>query len=288
MIDSLRRHWPEYAMEAALLGLFMISAAGFATLLEYPESPVRRMLDSAPLRRVLMGCAMGLTALALIGSPWGQRSGAHMNPATTLTFFRLGKVAGADALFYVIAQFAGGVAGLALAAAALGAPLGSAEVAWVATRPGSAGVSVAFAAEAGITFLLMLAVLTVSNRARLARFTPAVVATLVALFISVEAPLSGMSMNPARSFAPALVASLWSALWVYFAAPPIGMLLAAEIYTRLGRAHRVYCAKLHHHNSKRCIFRCEYPALAAEIARNLRPAPASNGGGSKQEISKGA
>ena len=59
-----------------------------------------------------MGAIMGLTAIGLIYSPWGQQSGAHLNPAVTLTFWRLGKVATWDALFYVLAQFAGGALGV--------------------------------------------------------------------------------------------------------------------------------------------------------------------------------
>jgi len=80
LLDTLRRHWPEYLMEAAALGCFMISASVFASLLEYPGSPVRQALGDPVLRRVLMGLAMGLTAVAIIYSPWGKQSGAHMNP----------------------------------------------------------------------------------------------------------------------------------------------------------------------------------------------------------------
>ncbi len=65
-------------------------------------------------------------------------------------------------------------------------------------------------------------------------------------------------MNPERTFASALPAQLWTALWIYFAAPPLGMLLAAEGYLRLQAAPRVFCAKLNHHNDKRCIFHCGY------------------------------
>ncbi|MFQ5694915.1 MAG: aquaporin [Terriglobia bacterium] len=81
---------------------------------------------------------------------------------------------------------------------------------------------------------------------------------LVAAYIAVEAPRSGMSMNPARTFASALPARLWTALWVHFTAPPLGMLLAAEGCLRLRGAQAVPCAKLHHENSERCIFRCGY------------------------------
>ena len=83
---------------------------------------------------------------------------------------------------------------------------------------------------------------------------------LVATYIAIEAPLSGMSMNPARSFASALPAHLWTDFWVYLTAPFLGMLLAAECYVRFPGARRVLCAKLHHDNDTRCIFCCSYMA----------------------------
>jgi aquaporin Z len=83
----------EYLCEALGLGLFMVSACLATALFELPESPARRAFPSATARRALIGAAMGLTAIALIYSPWGKRSGAHMNPAVTVTFWRLGRVA---------------------------------------------------------------------------------------------------------------------------------------------------------------------------------------------------
>jgi len=109
-----------------------------------------------------------------------------------------------------------------------------------------------------ISFILMSMVLRVSNTPRLARFTGLFAGALVATYISLEAPYSGMSMNPARTFASAVPAQIWTALWIYFTAPPLGMLLAAELYLRQHGVHQVFCAKLHHHNDKRCIFRCGY------------------------------
>jgi aquaporin Z len=101
-------------------------------------------------------------------------------------------------------------------------------------------------------------VLIVSNRPSTNRYTGLFAGALVATYISVEAPLSGMSMNPARSFASAFPPQVWADLWLYFAAPPLGMLLAAEAYLRGGR-RPVFCCKLHHDNDKRCIFHCSYP-----------------------------
>ena len=265
MINSLRQHWPEYLIEAAGLGVFMVSACLFATLLEYPASPVHQALMSVPtLRRVIMGMAMGLTAIAIIYSPWGKQSGAHINPAVTMTFFRLGKIEPWDALFYVIAQFLGGLCGVWLVAAAIRNLVAHPSVNYVATLPGPAGMAVAFLTELLISFGLMLTVLITSNTRNLNRCTGVFAGLLVATYISVLAPLSGMSMNPARSFASALPAHMWMGLWIYFTAPILGMLSAAELYVRWKGLQHVFCAKLHHHNDKRCIFRCRYGVLLEE------------------------
>jgi aquaporin Z len=238
--------WREYLIEATGLGLFMVSAAAMTTVLEHPASPVRSALPDPFLRRALMGVAMGLTAAALIYSPWGRRSGAHFNPAVTLTFWRLGKMSARDAWCYAAAQFAGGALGIAAAAGALRPWIADAAVNYVATLPGPAGDGPAFAGELAISFVLMLTVLVVSNQARFTRFTGVCAALLVACFITFEAPLSGMSMNPARTFGPSLVGGLTRGLWLYFAAPPLGMLAAAELYTRVSGRAAVHCARLHH------------------------------------------
>ena len=245
-------------MEAAGLSLFMISAGVFATFFEYPGSPARQAIANPWLRRSLMGLAMGLTAVAIIYSPWGKQSGAHINPAITLTFFRLGKIKPWDAYFYVVAQFAGALAGILLVALVLKSAIGHPSVRYVATVPGAHGRGVAFLAELVIAFFLMSVVLLATNSARMARFTGLFAGVLVATYILVEAPLSGMSMNPARTLASAVPARLWTALWIYFTAPPLGMLLAAEVYLRWKGRPKVMCAKLHHQNNKRCIFNCGY------------------------------
>jgi aquaporin Z len=254
----MRAHWPEYLMEAAGLGLFMLSAALVTAGLEYPLSPLHALLPDPILRRVVIGLAMGLTAIGLIYSPWGQQSGAHLNPAVTATFYRLGKLTGLDALGYVAAQFIGGLAGVQLAAIALGMVIRDPAVNYVVTVPDPEGVGAAFVAEVLLSFGLMLVVLIMSNHTRLRTWTGLAAGVLVAVYIGVEAPLSGMSINPARSFASALPAQLWTAFWIYLTAPPLGMLLAAECYIRGFGAHSVACAKLHHQNGARCIFHCRY------------------------------
>jgi aquaporin Z len=257
--DSLRLHWPEYLMEAGEAGVYLFSACAVATLLWHPASPIARHLPGDAVRRMLMGLAMGATIMAIVLSPWGKQSGAHFNPAVTFTFYRLRKVALWDTVFYCGAQLSGAVGGVALASVVLhGAPAHQA-VRYAATLPGIYGDTIAFVAELAISFILMGAILFASNHEVLARYTHHFAAILAALYIAFESPLSGMSTNPARTFGPALYVRYWHTLWIYFIAPPLGMLAAAEVVLAARERQDLYCAKLHHHNDKRCIFHHSRP-----------------------------
>lgn len=256
MLEAFKEHWPEYLIEAWCLGTFMVSACTFGVAFFHPASPIASIGHF--LRNALMGIAMGLTAILIICSSWGKRSGAHFNPAVTLVFFRLGKINGQDAAFYILFHFIGGVAGMLISWLILGDLLGHAAVNFVVTQPGPHGVVLAFAAEMVIAFILMTVVLLCSNSHTLARFTPYFAGSLVALYIAVESPVSGMSMNPARTFASASVAGSWTAWWVYFLAPPLAMLIAAEFFVRTRGLSKVLCAKLNHFGRARCIFNCSY------------------------------
>jgi len=259
---ALRGHWPEYLIEAGGLGFYMLSALSSTALLQHPASPVRAALPDPLLRRLGIGLALGATAMALVYSPFGQRSGAHFNPAMTFTYFRLGKVASPDALFYACSQFGGAIAGVMLGGLLLGSRVADPRVAWAVTRPGAAGPIAAFAAEVAVSCGLMLVVLFSSNSWRTNRFTGLFCGLLIATYYTFEAPISGMSMNPARTLASDAGAGSFESLWIYLIAPPFGMMLAAEIYVRLRGGARVRCAKLHHQNAQRCIFRCGWPASA--------------------------
>jgi aquaporin Z len=261
---SLRLHWPEYLMEAGEAGVYLFSACAVATLLWHPASPIQQFLASDSVRRMLMGLAMCLTIIAIVLSPWGKQSGAHFNPALTFTFYRLKKVALWDAVFYCTAQLLGAVAGVALASHVLqGAPAHKA-VRYAATIPGIYGGAlyvdtIAFVAELAISYILMSTILFTSNDEALEPYTHYFAAILIGLYIAFESPLSGMSTNPARTFGPAVCAGYWHALWIYFIAPPLGMLAAAEVFLLARGREGPYCAKLHHHNHKRCIFRHSGP-----------------------------
>jgi aquaporin Z len=255
MSTNGRLHWPEYLIEAGALGTFMISACVFGTLLGHPSSPVVAAVPSDFVRRMMMGVLMGLTLVAIVYSPWGRRSGAQMNPAFTLTFFRLGRSASRDAAGYVAAQFIGGALGVLVSRALLGDALASPGVEYVVTRPGMAGILIAFVAEALISALLLTVVLYVSSSERWKRYTGVFAGLLVATYITLEAPLSGMSMNPARTVASALGANDWMSVWLYFVAPLLGMLAAAELFVRRRERRAIPCGKLMH--AEPCLF-CDY------------------------------
>lgn len=259
--QALASHWPEYLIEAALLACFMLSACAFTVLLEHPSSPLHRSIDNPLVRRMLMGLAMGATLIAIVYSPPGRRSGAHLNPYLTLTYFMLGKIARWDAIFYACSQLVGGALGVFIASLLIGAPVSQDAVNYAVTIPGSGGAWVAFAAEIMISTLMILTVLTASNTKSLSRFTGLIAGALVAVFITVEAPLSGMSMNPARTLGSALFAGEWRSIWVYFTAPLIAMVAGGQLFRLRKGPHAVLCAKLHHHNTTQCIFRCNYGAI---------------------------
>lgn len=250
----LKDHWREYAIEAWCLATFMGSACVFGVVIFHPASPVA--VVGWAVRNVFMGVVMGATAVAIICSPWGKRSGAHFNPAVTLTFLRLRKIARLDAAFYILAHFVGGVAGVSISWVFLGDLLADSMVNFVATVPGKYGIGTAFIAELVISFLMMSMILWTSNSVKLSRLTPYLAGIFVAFYISVEAPVSGMSMNPARSLASAAFAGTWASVWIYFLAPPIAMLAAAEVFVRIRGVRAVLCAKLNHNNRLTCIFNC--------------------------------
>lgn len=260
--DAIALHWPEYLCEGIELGAFMFAACAFGTLLFYSRSPVVSHVPSARVRLVLMGLAMGATAMAIILSPLGRRSGAHFNPAVSLTFLCLGRMHRLDAMFYVVGQFLGGALGVLVARILLGADLASPSVRYVVTVPGHYGVASAWLAECFMGLLLMAVALQSGNRARLSRITWLLVGLLVAIYVIVFSPVSGFSLNPARTVSSALFAGIWTAMWLYFSAPLLGMLLAALLYVAISGSEAVLCAKIYHDLHSPCPFRCRFRQLA--------------------------
>jgi aquaporin Z len=254
---AVRANVVVYAIDGALLGLFMISACASVVLLEHPLSALRAAIPSAFTRRALIGLAMGVTALALIYSPWGKRSGAFMNPAMVLSFLRLGRLSARDALGYIVAQLLGSALGVGLSALVLGHLVSDAAVNYVVTVPGSQGEVAACLAEFTMGFVLLSVVMMVNRLPRLSAWAGVFAAALVTLFITFEAPISGMSLNPARSFGSALIGGQWHGFWVYLSAPVAGMLAGVELQRLLVARRERLCGKLNHSETIDCFVRCE-------------------------------
>ena len=292
MRAAFLRHWRLYVDEGVELAIFMISACFFTVWLFNPAWPIMHLLSSSALRRLSMGVSMGATAVLIIRSPIGKRSGAHFNPAITLTYFRLGKIDKWDASFYMVSQFIGGICGVGLSALCLRGSLAAPTVDYAVTIPGLGGPAAAFGAEYFMAALLMLIVLWLSNRPPLAQYTSYSVGLLIVFYVFVFAPVSGFSINPARTTASAVFANVWTAVWLYFVAPLLGMLTSAEIYLRVYGAERVLCAKLHPDPSYPCPFLCQFPfhrhsheaELTAETDHPLSPQERSQAKGDASSV----
>jgi len=195
-------------MEAGEIALYMFLICTFATLLMHPASPLRHLIHDGLFRRALMGFLVGSTVIAIIMTPWGKRSGGHFNPAITLTFYRLGKLAFWDAFFYIVAQFAGAAGGVGIAASVLRDAPKSSTVRYAVTVPGLFGDAGAFTGEMTISFVLMTGILFASNREPTARYTPYLVGVLYAMFITVEAT----TLRHEHESCPNLRFCVWSRL----------------------------------------------------------------------------
>ncbi len=238
MTRALRRHWPYYLVEAGGPAAFLAVSSTAAVVFFHPRSPVARALGPGELvPRAGLGLVVGALVAAMAYSPWGRRSGAHFNPAVTLGFWQMGCIRTADALWYALAQFAGALAAGAVLYRLLAPWFGHPAVHYNTTRPpaGPHGWALALGAEAVISGALMLALLWSLHSARRKKWTGALVAVLLAGFIAVEAPLSGMSLNPARTLGTAAAAGQGPGLWIYFAGPLGAMWGTAALYGRYRR-----------------------------------------------------
>lgn len=264
-VATVKVQWQLYFIGAGGLGVFMLIAVLADAGLEGNTSLIPSLVTSALLRRLLMGLAMGATAICLIYSPWGACSGAHFNPALTLTFACLGKIGRTDAFMYMLAQFIGGTLGVILAARLAGTPVQTSPVNYAVTVRGAAGVAVAFAMEVLISAILMGTTLVATNHPRLMRLTGLFCGMLIVAFVAFEAPYSGMSMNPARTVASSLPSGIWTAAWLYWIAPPLGMALAALAYRAFAKHKLIACAKLNHDTHHPCPFNCHFKAHGIHV-----------------------
>jgi aquaporin Z len=243
LLAALRCHWRHYLAEAAGLAFFITCGSLFTVALEHPATPLHQaLLGQEVLRRGVLGVGMGLVIVAIVYHPWGKQSGAHINPAVTLAFWQLNKIRRADALWYVLAQVLGGLGSAGFWALVLGDYYAHPRVHHVTTQPGPGGPAVAFAAEFLISFMLMGVLLLALHSARWKPAAGWLVGGLIMVYILLETPYSGMSLNPARSLTSAVVAQDFRGLWVYWVAPPAAMWLATVLFLRFHHGQPLACA----------------------------------------------
>ncbi len=174
--------------------------------------------------------AFGFVVIAMVYA-LGHLSGAHINPAVTIAFWSVRRFPTTEVLPYLIAQCGGAAAAILVLRAALG-PIGDLG----ATLP-ALPLGAAFAVEWLLSFGLMFVIMAVATDPRVTDgFAPIAVGLSVSFCALMGGPLTGASMNPARSFGPALIGSLWQAHWIYWLAPITGMIAAARAYELLRRA----------------------------------------------------
>ncbi len=265
--NALRRHWPEYSIEALYLAAFVLLAG----LLDAALYRLGGELAPAA-RHLLAGIAMGALVAAMVYSPWGRRSGTHLNPAITLVYLRLGKMGLADGIAYLLAQLVAGLVGIALLRAALSGLPPAPAVAATSVLPATpAGEALAALLQFGLAGVTMLLILVTSNSTRWFRWTGLLYGVAVAGVMALASPLSDFGINPARLLGVDVAGTLADVHWLNLLPPILGMQLAVDIHRLLARRETVLCAKLAHSTHGRCIFRCQHPyqsrALALESIR---------------------
>ena len=246
---------PWHACAAEFAGTFFMVAWGLSAvvfLMSY-SSPMHSLIPVYRVRLLLTGILFAAGGTAVVYSPLGQQSGGHINPAVSLTFWMLGKMGTRDMALYSAAQLLGGVAGAGLVKFLWGGWASSVNAgvtmpaSWI-SPPGAAGV------EFLITGSLLWVILHFVSHPKLHRWTGFAAGTWVALLVFAEAPVTGASLNPARSLGPAVVTDTFRNLWVYFLGPLGGAAAVAILWkpTIAAGVRSVFCAKLFHTDRYKC------------------------------------
>jgi aquaporin Z len=248
-------NWAEYTAE--LVGTaFNIFVGLSAVVFNFGQGlPMEHLIPDKSIRLLITGLIFSGSGALFAISPLGKLSGGHISSSVTLAFWAHGKMHGQDAVGYIVAQFIGAILGAILMVSVWGKYAGSVYNGM--TLPG-AGYALwfVFLAEVFVTFLLVLSIFLFVCNHRLMRWTPLMTWLLITAIVWQEAPISGTSLNPARSIGPAFVTGLWRDQWLYCIAPPLGALLAVAMFRLLSMGRRdVLSCKMFHAPHYRSIFK---------------------------------
>ncbi|WP_237555229.1 MULTISPECIES: MIP/aquaporin family protein [unclassified Streptomyces] len=232
--------------EFMLTTLLLFWVASIVRWLITPSSPLAVAdLDSG---LAVIGVLTGAALIALIFTPPGRRSGAHMNPSLTIALWLMDVFPGKSVLPYVLAQIAGSFTGVALARLVWGSAIAAFPVRYAAVRPAPSWHPAAvFISETSCLIGLVLVIGFFLAYPRYGRLLPWAVGAVLALIIALLGPRSGGVANPARQIGPAALAGQTVDLWIYLVAPIIGAILGASVHHLLIRrfnTHRPLTYKL--------------------------------------------
>ena len=209
-------------------------------------SPMAELIPIVKLRQVITGFLFGSIGASIALSPIGKVSGAHINPAVTMTFWLFGKIEGRLAVTYILAQMTGAIFGC-LPLLFWGQMGRSIE--FGATIPGEGySLQTVMLAEIITTFTMVSLLVIFIGFRQIRQFTPFMFPFLYAIMVPLEAAISGTSTNPARSLGPAVISGQWEGWWIYLIGPLAGALLASLACSLL--AKRITIAKLYHFDSE--------------------------------------
>jgi aquaporin Z len=243
----LKSDWKLFVAEAIGTCLLLFFGLSIVIFNWGEGSVLANLIPSESVRRLFTGFMFGLVGCLVTISPVGKYSGAHINPAVTLAFWLRGKIKFDTMIGYVLSQLFGGIIGC-LPLLAWGKQGKSIE--YGITLPGNAGVIAAFIGEIIATACLIIYLYVFIGRKQLRNYTPYGIPFLYAILVWSEAPLSGCSTNPARSFGPALIAENFFDHWLYWIAPIIGVIIVTLFFRwkRINRIYKMESARVSYHD----------------------------------------
>jgi aquaporin Z len=209
-------------------------------------SPMEKLIPAVKVRQAITGFLFGSIGASIALSPIGKVSGAHINPAVTMVFWLFRKIKGRLAVTYILAQLTGAIIGSTplLLWGRMGRSLN-----FGGTFPGdSYTVQAALLGEVITTFTMVSLLVIFIGFRRIRQFTPYMFPILYGIMVPLEADISGISTNPARSLGPAVISGQWAGWWIYWIGPLTGAFLASLVCSLL--AKRITIAKLYHFDSE--------------------------------------
>ncbi len=232
----MKKYLAEFIGTAVLVIFGCGSAVAANTLIG--EAGIAGSGSALALSTLLIAFAFGLVIVAMAYSI-GNISGCHINPAVSIGLFAAGRMSGKDFVGYIIAQFLGGIAGAAILTALVGTQNGLGQNGFGDASALGINMWQAVLVEVILTFVFVIAIIGVTSKSENAPTTGIVIGLTLTLVHILGIPFTGTSVNPARSFGPALMMLFagdnapMAQVWVFILAPLVGGILAALVYKAL-------------------------------------------------------